>query len=80
MIEPGPSGIRVTMRHVRASGLCASGTPLVGLRAWFSRFDPEVFVQFRREGLPIEWVESLNDAFANRIAEAARKEAENVNG
>lgn len=72
MIAPGPSGIRVRVRHVRRAGACAAG-----LRAWFAAHGREVYQQFRDEGLPVEWVEAQDDAFAARAAQAARQEADN---
>ena len=72
MTDSNPSGIRVTMRHARMAGLCATGT-----RAWAARFDRERLRTFCREGLPVEWFESLNDAFADRLATIARTEVAN---
>lgn len=70
MIPIGDSGLLVTMRHVRRAGLCASG-----VRGWFARHDAAVYEQFRSEGLPVEWLEALDDAFAAQVAAAARQEA-----
>jgi hypothetical protein len=61
----------VTMRHVRAERLCASG-----VRRWFARHDRGLFRAFCREGLPVETVEAFGDAFATRIARRAREESE----
>jgi hypothetical protein len=68
--DPAPSGIRVTMRHVRAAKICGPG-----IRPWFANFDPELRQRFRREGIPVEEVEAMKDAFADRVAAQARKEA-----
>lgn len=64
--------IIVTMEHVRAAGvpgarvLCAPG-----IRLWAQRHDIDVR-RFCREGMPIEDVERLGDAFALRVAAIAR--------
>jgi hypothetical protein len=64
------SGLMVRMRHVRQAGLCASG-----LRTWCAHFDRATLRTFCRDGLPIEWVESLDDAYAQQLAAIARAEA-----
>lgn len=67
--------IIVTMEHVRAAGipgarvLCAPG-----IRLWAQRHGIDVR-QFCREGMPIEEVERLGDAFARRVAAIARSRA-----
>lgn len=63
-------GIRVTMAHLRAEGLCANGT-----RGWFARYDREFLRRLCREGLPVAELEATADAFALRVAARARREA-----
>ncbi len=65
-----PSGIRARMRHVRMTKLCGPGVPV-----WHARFDRDLLHRFCREGLPVELLESMDDAFAQRVAAVARKEA-----
>jgi len=64
------SGIVVTMRHVRAAGLCGQG-----VRAWFSQHDRVLLRTFCRDGLPVETLEARGDAFAMKVAAIARQEA-----
>jgi hypothetical protein len=65
------SGIVVTMRHVRAAGLCGPG-----VRAWFSQHDRALLRTFCRSGLPVETIEAQGDAFAMKVSAIARQEAE----
>lgn len=70
MTTPG-AGIVVTMRHVRAAGLCAPG-----VRRWFTRFDRTLIRRFCREGLPVEEVDAFGDPLSQRVARQARIEHE----
>jgi hypothetical protein len=70
MSEAQASGITATMRHVRQAGLCARG-----VRGWFAGHDRERFTTFCREGVAVEWLESLGDAFALEVAACARADA-----
>ena len=64
------TGIVVTMRHVRAAGLCANG-----LRGWFDQYDRGLIRRFCRDGLPVEEVEALGGHYAMTVAALAREEA-----
>lgn len=67
--------ITVTMRHVRAARLDGRGvTCAPGVRAWCVRHDVDLR-ELARHGLPIERVEAIPDAFAQRVAAVARQEA-----
>lgn len=59
----------VTMRHVRAAKLCSRGARTLAARHGLD------WTRFVREGLPASLVEATGDAFALRVAAAARKEA-----
>ena len=67
--------IRVTIEHVRRAGatqgrvLCAPG-----LWAWARRHGLDLR-QASREGVPLEVVERIDDAFAQRVAALVRQEA-----
>ena len=71
-------GIVVTIEHVRAArldGRDGRGVNCVpGIRLWADRHGIELRT-FLREGLPIEAVEQIDDAFAQRVAAIAREEA-----
>lgn len=62
--------IIVHVRHVRAAMFCTRG-----MREWlvYHGFDVTDFV---KNGMPIEKWEATGDALALRVAEIARKEAE----
>ena len=64
--EPDP---RVTLRHMRMAGVCASGG-----RDWFRRsgLSWELFV---REGLPASVIEATGDGIALSVVAQARQEA-----
>lgn len=69
--------IRVHMRHVRnpppyGAKLCASGC-----KRWFESRDMD-FRRFLDEGIPISVLVALDDAIANKVIEAARREAEDL--
>lgn len=69
------NGLRVMMRHARAARLDGGGvTCAPGITAWAQRHDVDLR-QLAREGLPIEEVERIDDAFAQRAAAIARAEA-----
>jgi hypothetical protein len=58
----------VTVRHIRAAGLCASGA-----RAWFARYGLD-WNTFLSPGLPAPVIEATGDALALRVAAIAREE------
>jgi len=60
----------VHMRHVRAARYCARG-----MRQWFEFHGLDV-ADFLKNGIPVEKFEATGDAMALRVAEIARKEAE----
>ncbi len=64
------SQVIVTVRHVREEMLCTRG-----MRAWLEHHGFSVR-EFVMHGLPVETLESTGDAFALRVCERARKEAE----
>lgn len=67
--------IMVTMRHARAARLDGRGISCApGIRAWCDRHGVDLR-QFAHEGLPLEQVEKIDDAFAQRAAAIARQEA-----
>lgn len=61
--------VMVTMRHVRAAGLCSRGT-----RAWFARhgFSWPVFLDI---GYPDDVLAATGDPLAMRAVAVARREA-----
>lgn len=67
----GGTDIIVTMRHVRAARMCASGA-----REWFKKNNLD-FLRFTREGLPIETIEAAGGSAALIVAALARKETTN---
>lgn len=60
---------RITMRHIRQLGFCASGA-----REWCKRHGIDMR-QLAREGVPVSKAEATGDEFGIRAAELARKEA-----
>lgn len=62
--------LMVTMRHVRAAGLCATN-----LRRYFAPHGRDALRRFCTTGLPIEEVEGYGDAIALKVAAVARQEA-----
>jgi hypothetical protein len=69
------SGVIVTMKHVRAvrlGGQTVSCAP--GIRAWCDRHGIDLR-QFTAHGLPVEQVEAIDDAYAQRAAALARAQA-----
>lgn len=65
-----PADIRGCVRHVRQAGFCAAG-----LRKIARSYDREKFARFCREGLPVDELDALGDAYSRRIAQIAREEA-----
>lgn len=63
----------VTVEHVRKAKELHGGYCTKGMRVWCERhgFD---FRTFLREGMPVERLEPLNDAFAQRVIAVARGE------
>lgn len=69
------TGLRVTMRHARAARIDGAGVQCAsGITAWAQRYGVDLR-RLAREGLPIEEVERIDDAFAQRAAALAREEA-----
>lgn len=65
-----PSGIRVTVRHIRA----ALDGCYPGARAFARRHGLDAH-EMVRNGLPVEQIEATGDAMALRVAAYAREEA-----
>ncbi|MBS0364896.1 MAG: hypothetical protein JSR67_03620 [Proteobacteria bacterium] len=61
------SGIIVTVRDVRAAGLCTRG-----MRAWLAHHGVDLEA-FLRDGAPVERAEAIGDHFALMVCEQARK-------
>ena len=61
--------IRVTIKHIRAEGFCASGA-----RDWFAGHGLS-WATLVSEGYPVETIEATEDIFAMRVAARAREEA-----
>lgn len=69
------SSIVVTMKHARAAQLAGHGVLCApGIRPWFAQHGLD-YRAFLRDGLPVEEVERIGDAFASRAAQIAREEA-----
>lgn len=67
--------IKVTIAHARRAQIAGTGVLCApGIRAWFERHGLDLRT-FLREGLPVEQLEALDDAFAQRAAAIAREEA-----
>lgn len=62
---------RVTIKHIRQSGLCMSGA-----REWFAANGVN-WNTFLDEGVTLEFAEKIDDAFSEMVCEAARKDFEN---
>lgn len=69
------SGIIVHMRHVRGKGEFGADLCTRGARAWFDTNGLD-FREFLDNGLPVEKLEALGDALADRVCAAARREHE----
>lgn len=61
----------VRVHHIRNAQICMKGA-----RTWFERHDLS-WDDFLDHGLPLEQVEAIEDALAQRVAEAARQEMNN---
>lgn len=71
----GTSGIRVTLAHARAARLAGAGvTCAPGIRGWCAQHGVDLHT-FATQGMPVEQVEAIDDAFAQRAAALARQEA-----
>lgn len=69
------AGIIVKVSHARAAKLGGRGFLCSeGIRGWCRRYDVDL-VEFCNHGLPIERIEAIPDAFAQRVAAIARAEA-----
>lgn len=67
--------IRVTIAHVRRAGLGQGGVLCApGLWSWAQRHGLDLR-EIARDGVPVDVVERLDDAFAQRVAALARAEA-----
>lgn len=67
--------LRVTIAHARAARIAGAGVLCApGIRLWAKRHGIDVRA-FTRDGLPVEQVERIDDAFAQRAAAIARAEA-----
>lgn len=62
--------IIVRVNHIRAANLCMGGA-----RAWFAKYNLS-WSEFLENGYSVEIIEGTGDAFGLRVAEVARKEAE----
>lgn len=66
--------IIVTLEHARAASIAGQGVLCApGIRAWADRHGVDLR-QVALEGLPIQQVERIGDAFALRAAAIAREE------
>lgn len=57
--------VRVTMRHVRAAGMCSYGA-----REFFKRYDLD-WSEFLRNGIPAETLIKIGDAMALQVVKVA---------
>jgi hypothetical protein len=57
---------RVTMKDIRAAGMCAAG-----VRAFCERHNLDYYT-LRKEGIPLTTVENLGDALALKVVEVIR--------
>ena len=58
----------VYVHHIRDAKVCMRGA-----RQWFEQHDLS-WPEFLDKGMPLEQVEAIDDAFAQRVAETARRE------
>ena len=61
------AGRRITVDHMRATGLCVHGA-----RTWFARYALD-FRAFLRDGIDAETLLATGDAMARRVVEQARE-------
>lgn len=61
---------RVTIKHIRQTGLCMSGA-----RNWFAENGVD-WNTFLEEGVTLDFAEKIDDAFSELVCEAARKDFE----
>lgn len=66
--------IMVTMRHARAASLGGGMLCAPSIREWCARYGIDLH-QLASDGIPVEQVEAIDDAFAQRAAAIAREEA-----
>lgn len=72
--------IRVTVEHARRAKLGGSGVLCApGIRGWCAEHGIDLGA-FLDEGLPIETLEAIDDAYAQRVAAIARADAEVTRG
>lgn len=66
------SGVIATIAHARAARLDGARiTCARGIRAWAQRHGIDMRVALR-DGVPVEVLDRINDAFARRVAAIAR--------
>lgn len=70
----GPEPIMVTLRHARAASLGGGVLCASGVREWCARYGIDLH-QLAGDGIPVEEVEAVDDAYAQRAAAIAREEA-----
>lgn len=68
------TSVRVHLRHVRQAGAGKRTTCASGIRAWCLQNGIDLR-QLAHEGLPVEQVVAMPDAFAKRAAQLAIQEA-----
>lgn len=66
--------IIATVAHARAARLDGGVTCAPGMRAWCARHGLDL-PAFLRDGIEVERLEAIDDAFAQRVAALARQEA-----
>lgn len=70
-----PTELMVYIRHVQASGFCVAP----GAKRWFESHGLD-WRGFIKNGMPASELLALNDALANMVVDAARREEESRNG
>jgi hypothetical protein len=69
------TGIRVTAEHARLAKIGGPGVLCApGIRGWCARYGIDLR-DFLDNGMPVEAMESINDAYAQRLAAVARSQA-----
>lgn len=72
--------IRVTVQHARQAKLGGPGVLCApGIRGWCEQHGIDLRA-FLDEGIPVEQLEAIDDAYAQRVAAIARAEAEVTGG